>query len=297
MIGSNMETNRLRQFCTVVETSNLRKAAVLLNISHSGLFKSLKVLEEEIGITLFVPSGRGIVVTDPGQALYERSTRFFRELDYLLGEELKEAPDLIRLGSFEVFTTYFVGRLLRDYLPKAQVEIHELVPGKLEEALILNRIDLGITYEPVPRAKIEYVKVGRIPMGAYSIRDAFPGADLSAIPFAVPVNPLEGAPSGVKGLDAWPEQKIQRKSVYKVDLLATGIELTRLGLCAIFIPEFVARLYNESAPAKFQLIALPLPKNMPQIYRDIFLVQRESTLESKTSKKVARALREICIET
>ncbi|MBC7395818.1 MAG: LysR family transcriptional regulator [Bdellovibrionales bacterium] len=290
-----METNRLRQFCTVVETGNLRKAGELLGISHSGLFKSLKVLEEELGIPLFVPSGRGIVVTDPGRELYERSARFFSELKHLLGQDKPTAQDLIRLGSFEVFTTFFIGRLLKDYLPKTQVEIHELVPGKLEEALLLNRIDLGITYEPVPRPKIEYVKIGRVNMAAFATKDTFAGHDLAQIPFAVPVNPLEGAPSGVKGLDAWPEQKYRRNAAYRVDLMATGLELTRQGLCAIFIPEFVAKLHNESAPARFHLHALPLPKAMAQVHRDIYLLQRESSIESRTTKKVAQALREVCI--
>lgn len=290
-----METNRLRQFCTVVETGNLRKAGELLGISHSGLFKSLKVLEDEIGFPLFLPSGRGIVVTDRGRALYERSFHFFTEFERLLGRQVKSEPDLLRIGSFEVFTTFFMGRLLRDYLPKTQVEIHELVPGRLEDALLLNRIDLGITYEPVPRPKIDYAKIGRVSMLAYALKDQFAGCELAEIPFAVPVSPLEGTPSGVKGLDAWPEQRFKRLSHYKVDLMATGLELTRQGLCAIFIPEFVAQLHNQNSPAKLQLHPLSLPKAMPQIHRDIYLVQRESTIENKMTKKVAQALREICL--
>ena len=66
-----METNRLKQFCTVKETGNLRKAANLLGISHSGLSKSMKALEEELGFPLFQSNGRGIVVTDEGLKLYE----------------------------------------------------------------------------------------------------------------------------------------------------------------------------------------------------------------------------------
>src|SRR4051812_16227478 len=117
MIGSNMETKRLKQFRTVVETGSLRKAAELLGISHSGLFKSIKVLEEELGFALFVPAGRGIAVSDEGKALYQRSARFFEALDQLVGRKEARQTSLIRLGSFEVFTTYFVGKLLAHYLP------------------------------------------------------------------------------------------------------------------------------------------------------------------------------------
>ena len=289
-----METNRLRQFCTVVETGNLRRAAEILGISHSGLSKSIKTLEEELGFALFLPSGRGIVVSDPGRELYQRTAKFFDELSKLIGQSEIKEEGLLRLGSFEVFTTYFTGKLLKKYLPNTAVEIHDLIPGKLEEALSLNRVDLGITYEPIPRPKIEYVKITRILMGAYAIKGRFDDQKLEEVPFVVPVSPLDGTPSGVKGSDAWPENRFERKAAYKVDLLATGLELTRLGLCAIFIPQFVARLHNEGAPTKFHLHALPLPKSMPQVHRDVYIVKRESTAENDTIKKVAKAIREIC---
>jgi DNA-binding transcriptional LysR family regulator len=117
---------------------------------------------------------------------------------------------------------------------------------------------------------------------------------LEQIPFAVPVNPLEGAPSGVKGSDAWPETRFKRNAPYKVDLMATGLELTRQGLCAIFIPQFVAKLHNETMPPKFHLHALELPRSTPPVHRDVYLVRRDSTAENDAIKKVAKALREIC---
>src|SRR4051812_12188316 len=103
IIGSIMETHRLKQFCTVVETGNLRKAATLLGISHSGLFKSLKTLEQELGFALFFPSGRGIVVSDEGMRLYERTGAFFQGLDQLLGKASTKDLNRVRVGSFEVF--------------------------------------------------------------------------------------------------------------------------------------------------------------------------------------------------
>ena len=42
--------------------------------------------------------------------------------------------------------------------------------------------------------------------------------------------------------------------------MATGIELARQGLCAIFVPEFVARLYNETVIDRFKLDSIELPR-------------------------------------
>src|SRR4051812_24080766 len=104
-----METNRLKQFRALVETGNLRKAAELLNISHSGLSKSMRAFEVEVGKKLFLQSGRGLVTTDEGAKLYERSQRFLEELDSLLDHSTHAPRELVRLGAFEVFTTHFIG--------------------------------------------------------------------------------------------------------------------------------------------------------------------------------------------
>ena len=296
MIGSIMETHRLVQFRAVVETGNLRKAAEILRISHSGLSKSMKTLEAELAVTLFHPSGRGLVISDEGTRLYERSKRFLDEYKLLLGSGTATVDETLRIGSFEVFTSYFIGPLLKTYLPNAGVEIHELVPGRLEEALANRRVDVGITYEPVPRKGVEYVKAASLLMGAYALHGRFANEELSEVPFIVPVSPLEGAPSGVKGRDAWPDEKIERSIRYRVDLVSTGLELTRQGLGAIFIPRFLARLHNERAPASLKLEALKLPRGLTSVKRDVFIVKRESSAEDRVIRQIARALRDICID-
>lgn len=284
-----METNRLKQFRIIVETGNLRKASDLLSISHSGLSKSMKAFEQEMGFALFQASGRGIVVTDRGRKLYERSATFMTELDHLLGTV--EERKFLRIGSFEVFTSYFMGKLAREHLNDVEIEVHELIPGRLEEALSLNRIDLGVTYEPIPRQGIDYVKIKTLTMGIYVRKGAFENIDTTEIPFVIPASPLEGTPSGVRGRDGWPDERIHRQVRYHVDLMTTGIEFVKQGLCAIFIPQFVARLYNEGALPELRFEERPLPKKMGVVKRDVYIVKRESTVEDKTIQQVARALR------
>lgn len=291
-----MEIQKLVQFRVVFETGNLRKAAELLGISHSGLSKSMKSLEQELSITLFHPSGRGVVISDEGAQLYERSKRFLDEYAVLIGREVTAASDVLRIGSFEVFTSYFIGPLLGHYLPDLTAEIHELIPGRLEEALLLKKVDIGITYEPVPRKGIEYVKAATLSMGAFALRGKFEDEELESIPFIVPVLPLEGAPSGVKGRDGWPDERIQRNIRFRVDLLETGLELVRQGLAAIFIPRFVAKLHNAHSAPESRLHQLKMPRGATNVKRDVYIVKRESTGEDKTLRQIARALRDICSE-
>jgi len=291
-----METNRLRQFRVIVETSNLRKAAELLGISHSGLSKSMKALEAELGCPLFKTSGRGIVVSDQGMRVYEASKTLLTEVDRIQSAAKTMEKTILRIGSFEVFTTHFIGPLLKNYLPHVEVEIHELVPGRLEEALSFNRVDVGITYEPVPRKGIEFLKITNIHMGGYGLKAQFKNLELSEIPFIVPVSPLEGTPSGVKGRDGWPDEKIKRNIKFKVDLMSTGLEIARQGLGAIFIPRFVATLHNQFVNSSHFLEPIPLPKGLTHVRREVFIVKRESSPETSEIRQLAKALRNLCHE-
>ena len=275
----------------VVETQNLRRAAELLRISHSGLSKSLKALEAELGLTLVMPAGRGLVVTDDGHRVYARSEQVLRAVDALTDPESTQEVVKVRLGTFEVFTSFFIGDLVREHFGDAEVEVHELVPGRLEEALLGSRIDIGITYEPVPRAGVDYTKVASVRMGTFVRHDAFADIPFGEIPFVVPVQPIDGTTSGVRGSDAWPAERFPRRDVYRVDVLTTGLTLVRQGLCAVFMPEFVARLHDAIVDVPYRLRELPRPAGMPAVHRDVFIVKRESTPETAAMKKIARALR------
>jgi DNA-binding transcriptional LysR family regulator len=98
----------------------------------------------------------------------------------------------------------------------------------------------------------------------------------------------------VKGLDAWPEEKYQRQARYRVDLLETGLALARRGLGAIFIPRFVAHLHNEESPADRRLVLMDLPRPINSVRREIYIVKRESMLETAPIQRIAKAIRAMC---
>lgn len=287
-----METIRLKQFHTTYQVGSLRKAAEILGISHSGLSKSLSTLEREVGMKLYIGSGRGIVFTDEGQDFAKKIPGFFESLDILLKNDQSTSAKRLRIGSFEVFTTYFA-KLLGPLFEEYELDFHELVPGKMEQALINHEIDMAITYEPIAVPGIEHLKVNKIEMGAFIKKGSFKSTPLLKIPFAAPMIPIEGAPTSTKGLDSWPDNLISRDIRFRVDLMETAISLARNGHCAVFIPCFVAKLHNEVTREKYQLIRKPLPSGMTKIVRDVYIVKRESTIEDLKIKKLAKYLRSL----
>ncbi len=290
-----METTRLHQFRVIVQTGTLRAAAELLGVTHSGLSKSMRALEVELGVTLLKRQGRGITVTDAGRRIYDGADAVLREVERLSGKPGEPAAgSKLRVGTFEVFSTYAFARLARDQLRGLPVAIRELVPGEIEAMLAEHAIDVGISYIPIPRPGIEFLRVASLQMGLFARAGAFQGVPLGDIPFAVPVTPVHGAPSGVRTLDLWPDHRFPRRIAYEIQLMETGLALCRSGLAALFVPRFVAALHNEMIHPRARLDELPTPPKVQAVRAPVYLVKRASTLEDARLKKLAAGLRVLC---
>lgn len=287
-----METNRLRQFCTVFETSNLRQAAELIGMTHGALSKSIKVLELELGIQLFIAEGRGIIPTHEAAQVYKQAQNIINEVEKLTAYNQENSRHQFRIASFEVFTTYFLSLLSED-LSDMQLELHELVHGDLEQAVKDGSVEVGITYEPIPTSGVEFLPIKKIKMAPYTQDGAFKNIDTSEIPFAAPIRPVVGAPTGVKGLDGWPDHEAIRDVKFRVDMMESAIELARHGHCAIFIPEFIAGLHNQLVKKKYSLVKRAYPKGTKIVERMIYIVKRKNMVESAQMKKIGRYLRSI----
>jgi len=291
-----MDFDRLRYFSTIAETKSMRKAAELLHISPAALSKAVKQLELEAGAKLIVPSGRGIAITDAGVRIAAATENILSQVealrDEVAGDSKKDQP--LRVGSFEVFTTYFMGPLLREHINPPSLALHELIPGALEEALKKRQIDLGITYIPIPSSELDHMRVGAIEMGIFSKRGRFKETPFASWPFAIPVSPVQGSPNRVVGLDGWPEDRINRNVKFKVTLMESALEFCRRGVAVSFLPKFVVRLHNETVKEEFQLKQLDSPRGLNVERQPVYLVKRKSDPESKLMKQVAKAIRLEC---
>jgi len=72
-----MNLHALRLFYSVAETGSVTQAAKQLNISQPAVTSQIKKLEREIDCTLFVPKGRGILLTQSGAELAKQAKRLF----------------------------------------------------------------------------------------------------------------------------------------------------------------------------------------------------------------------------
>lgn len=163
-----MELRHLRYFVTIAEELSFRRAGERLHVSQSPLSRQMKDLEQEIGVELFEPAGRGIKLTAAGKAFAERARSVLASVDVAVDEAKGIAEG--RLGTvtvgFETGTT-FTGAMLslvaafRRRAPKVGLQLVPMSSVEQWAALRQGKIVFGYgAYAPMnePLGHIELAR-------------------------------------------------------------------------------------------------------------------------------------------
>lgn len=84
-----MELTQLKYFYTAAECGHITKAAEKLHIAQPALTQSVRRLENELGVKLFVRRGRSIALSPCGEYLYKQLGGVLKTLDRIPCELLK----------------------------------------------------------------------------------------------------------------------------------------------------------------------------------------------------------------
>src|SRR5258706_7748140 len=81
-----MDFKRLGYFLHIAELGSLTKASEQLNIAQPSLSRQVRLLEEELGVDLFIRRRRGMVLTEAGELLHTRITGPLRQIGHAFYE-------------------------------------------------------------------------------------------------------------------------------------------------------------------------------------------------------------------
>ena len=84
-----MEFQQLRYFLEVAKRQHVTKSAEALHVVQPAITKAINRLEDELGVQLFTPQGRGIRLTPSGRYLYEEVQPIMEQLE-ALPERIRE---------------------------------------------------------------------------------------------------------------------------------------------------------------------------------------------------------------
>jgi DNA-binding transcriptional LysR family regulator len=281
-----MDTLKLKHFCAVVDTQSLSRAAELMGISHAGLHKSLKTLEEILGVPLTEPKGRGIGITSQGMNLYPLAKEILSKVEGLIEATKSFDNSTIRLGSTEPLSLSLPQKVLSQ-VSRADLSIsfHERCPGDLEAHVASKYLSFGLTTLPVSSSGIEHLRLSDLSFGLFSARKLNFQDDLT---FIRPTSVID-----FKERDHWREDLFPRKNSLKVNMISTGLDLAAHGHGAIFIPKILAANINERSEQKYKLNEILLPKDL-RVTPSVFLVKRVSEPLSKPMEQILGVIKKLC---
>jgi DNA-binding transcriptional LysR family regulator len=107
--------NALRAFEATARLNSVSLAAEQLHVTHGAVSRQLKVLEEHLGVALFVKEGRGLKLTDAGNRLRDASSDAFERLRTVcaeLGRVDSQAPFVLGCSG-SLLARWFIPRLGR----------------------------------------------------------------------------------------------------------------------------------------------------------------------------------------
>jgi DNA-binding transcriptional LysR family regulator len=145
-----MELRDLAYFETIATLGHMGRAAERLGRTQPALSKSIRRLEDEIGAELFKRAGRGIALTETGQALLSRARAIRQNVD----ESIREVGDLargltgtIRVGCGATTAEYILPTVtakLLEAAPDVRMEVMIGMNDVLRSSLLDGRLDLSV---------------------------------------------------------------------------------------------------------------------------------------------------------
>ncbi len=128
-----MKLQQLRFLAAVADNGlNITSAAEALYTSQPGVSKQIRMLEEELGLTLFVRKGKRIeALTPAGEKVVERARMVLRDVRAIksLADELRgEVRGLLSLATTQTQARYVLPAVIstfRQQFPEINVELHQ----------------------------------------------------------------------------------------------------------------------------------------------------------------------------
>ncbi|MBB6451298.1 DNA-binding transcriptional LysR family regulator [Geomicrobium halophilum] len=149
-----METRRLRYFKTIADEGQITRAAKKLHIAQPPLSQQLKLLEEELNVTLFERNGRSLVLTESGEALYRKASFILNEIEDTIVEVKavnSGVKGVLKIGANKSCFAYLLQQVtyIRERFPGVQFKIREGDTYTLTKEIEEREIELAILRLPV----------------------------------------------------------------------------------------------------------------------------------------------------
>lgn len=146
-----MNTRQMKYFIKAFELGNMTKAAATLHVAQPALTQQIHLLEDELGVTLFVRSTRGVKPTGEGMLLYKHAQTIIRQIDNT--KAILHRHDNPISGTVSIALASSTARMLalplislvKQRYPSIILEIVDLPSADLTRQVLQGRVDFALT--------------------------------------------------------------------------------------------------------------------------------------------------------
>ncbi|BCJ95856.1 LysR family transcriptional regulator [Anaerocolumna cellulosilytica] len=141
-------------FYYVAKTLSFSEAAASLFISQSAVSQSIKVLENNLGQTLFIRSTKKVTLTKEGELLYkhiEPAINLISRGENQILEASAQGESQLRLGASDTICRYYLVPFLEDFhrkYPDIHIKVTNGTSFQCAKMLETNEVDIIVTNSP-----------------------------------------------------------------------------------------------------------------------------------------------------
>ncbi len=152
-----MKLQQLRYLSEVVHQHlNVSAAAQVLHTSQPGISKQIRLLEEELGVPIFLRTGKSLEqLTEPGREILQRVQRILLEVEMIrrIGEDYtRHAEGTLTVATTHTQACYALPPVITAFVaryPKVKLHIRQGSPQQIADMVTAEQADIGIATETV----------------------------------------------------------------------------------------------------------------------------------------------------
>ena len=258
---SIMDTRLLKLFLSLADTLHFGRASELNHISPSALSRSIKQLEDEVGVDLFERNNRTVTLTHEGELFRDYAREALLQWDVIRDALMEEAEELH--GEISVYCSVtasysFLYDILSQFRlnhPGVEIKLHTGDPDHAighilsggEDITIAAKPDplpVGIAFKPITISPLVFIA----PTEQGNLEPLLSLEDWAQIPMIVPESGV-----GRKRVDEWFEERGLTPTIYaQVAGNEAIVSMVSLGFGVGVVPRIV--LDNSPLANKVQVL-------------------------------------------